>query len=168
MGLTLPLGYSTNTCTPSTSRKPLATAEPVSPLVATSTLTSPLPSAPPALFEKCASILAMKRAPTSLNASVGPWNSSNAQMSPPTLTTGQSKASVSQTILCRSSVAMSSPKKFSATRQAICWNVMPCMFSKKSCGSGFICSGIYRPRSGASPVVTASARLVGWVWWLVL
>jgi len=55
---------------PSTPWKPWATALPVSPLVATRTVTR--------RSLKWLIALARKRAPTSLNARVGPWKSSRA------------------------------------------------------------------------------------------
>ena len=71
----------------------------------------------------------MKRAPTSLNARVGPWNSSSALMLRVTGTTGQSKESVSFTMRCSSAAGMSSPNSASATVQAISWKVIVWMFS---------------------------------------
>ena len=65
----------------------------------------------------------MKRAPTSLKARVGPWNSSSAPMLRVTGTTGQSKESVSSTMRCSSCSGTSSPKRASATVQAISWKV---------------------------------------------
>lgn len=65
--LTFQLGYKITTRTPFTPKNPLATAPPVSPEVATKTVTS---------FElfalKYPKHRAIKRAPTSLNAIVGP------------------------------------------------------------------------------------------------
>ena len=100
----------------------------------------------------------MKRAPTSLKARVGPWNSSSEKMLSSTLTAGTSKLSVSQTISLRSSAGMSSPKNESATRQAISRNVMFCMLEKNSSSRGFMRSGIYKPLSSASPLTTAFSR----------
>ena len=140
---------------PSTPRKPLATAEPVSPDVATSTLTCFLPS----LRMKYCNSLAMNRAPTSLNASVGPWNSSSEYIFSSTFTAGVSKASVSQTMSLRAFSSTSSPKKACATWQAISWNDILSMSSKKLPDRDFIRSGMYRPLSGARPLTTASSRV---------
>ena len=67
ISLTFPLGYKITTSTPLTPKKPLATAPPVSPDVATKTVT---------FLElyllKYAKHLAINRAPTSLKAIVGP------------------------------------------------------------------------------------------------
>ena len=84
----------------------------------------------------------MKRAPTSLKARVGPWKSSSAPMLRVTGTTGQSKASVSSTMRCSSAAGMSSPKKASATVQAISWKVIVWMLSKKLSGRTAMRSGI--------------------------
>ncbi len=84
----------------------------------------------------------MKRAPTSLKARVGPWNSSKEYMLGSTSTTGQSKARVSYTIFFRESASTSSPKKASATRYAISWKESFSMLSKKSRGSFLMFSGM--------------------------
>ncbi len=60
----------------------------------------------------------MKRALTSLKAIVGRGRVRRAQMPSSTRTTGMSKQNVSRT-MCRSVSSLSSPKKASATRQAI-------------------------------------------------
>ena len=68
ISLTFPLGYKTNTRMPGTPKNPFATALPVSPDVATKTLTY----FSPFLRMKCPNRRAIKRPPTSLNANVGP------------------------------------------------------------------------------------------------
>ena len=117
----------------------MATALPVSPDVATSTWMVRLSEA---LRVKCPSRRAMKRAPTSLKASVGPWKSSRAPMLRVTGTTGQSNERVSSTMRCSSAWGMSSPKRASATVQAISWKVMVWMLSKKLSGRTGMRSGM--------------------------
>src|SRR2546421_12791679 len=77
VGDTSPLGYSTTTSTPGRSWKAAATAPPVSPEVATRSVSARSP--PPHRRAKQA---ARKRAPKSLNAAVGPSDSSSTA-SPP-------------------------------------------------------------------------------------
>ena len=76
----------------------------------------------------------MKRAPTSLKAIVGPWKSSSAQMPSSTRTTGMSKQNVSRTMRRSVSGSISSPKKASATRQAICTKERPGISRKNDSG----------------------------------
>ena len=90
--LTRPSGYSTTTDTPGVSCRPAATAPPVSPDVATSTTSSR--SAPRLNWPSTA---ARKRAPMSLNASVGPWNSSRIDSPGSTATSGSGNESVCRT-----------------------------------------------------------------------
>lgn len=84
----------------------------------------------------------MKRAPTSLKAIVGPWKSSSAQMPSSTRTTGMSKQNVSRTMRRSVSGSISSPKKASATRQAIRWRSRRAIPSKNASGSRSIRSGM--------------------------
>ena len=70
-GVTAPSGNSTITRVPATPKNACATALPVSPDVATRTVSGASP------LLKWAISRAMTRAPTSLKANVGPWNSSS-------------------------------------------------------------------------------------------
>ena len=65
----------------------------------------------------------MKRAPKSLNASVGPWNSSRTCSRSLSVTSGTGKLNASVTIFIRMCVGISSPANNAPTSCAISWNV---------------------------------------------
>ena len=67
-----------------------------------------------------------------------------------------SKQNVSRTMRRSVSGSISSPKKASATRQAIRWRSRRAIPSKNASGSRSIRTGIYSPLSGAMLATTAS------------
>ncbi len=95
-GDTSPRGYSTTTSTHGRPTNAAATAPPVSPEVATRIV-----SRRGSARGMRSSVAARKRAPKSLNAAVGPWNSSstdNGPAAPCTSTTGAGKLNASRVI----------------------------------------------------------------------
>src|SRR5205823_3677279 len=93
VGDTSPLGNSTATSTPGRSWKAAATAPPVSPEVATRMVSARSPRP-----RRRAKQAARKRAPKSLNAAVGPWNSSSTEslLCPGRATSGAGKLNASE------------------------------------------------------------------------
>ena len=153
ISLTFLLGYSITTLTSLTPRKPLATAAPVSPEVATNTVT---------LFVlpllKYSKQRAIKRAPTSLNAMVGPWNSSRVDMFLLSDTIGKSKDRVSSIIFFRIPSGISGVTNCFIASKAISTSDRVSMFSKNDFDKGVVFSGKYSPLSSANPLITASLK----------
>src|SRR6266404_4861305 len=143
-------GYRITTRIPGTLKNPCATALPVSPEVATNTVncrSSPRTKYPISR--------AMNRAPKSLNASVGPWNSS--RMCSPgdseTIFTGKLIASL--TICHNNSSGTSGVANGFTTRKQTSVNGSARNSSSSSGERRAISAGIYNPPSGASPRNTA-------------
>src|SRR5690606_22265758 len=149
-GETRPSGYSTTTRRPGWPWNAAATAAPVSPEVATRMVSGR--SAPRRMRARQA---ARKRAPTSLNAAVGPWNSSRT-WSPGVAsgTSGTGKSSASAQI-AGSSASSASPAKNGASSPAVVSARLAPACSWRGAGSA---CGTYRPPSGARPAAMAWLR----------
>ena len=142
------------TSVPSIPKKPEATAPPVSPEVATKTVT----------FLGLCSLKypiqrAIKRAPTSLNAMVGPWKSSRVAVLSLILFTGKSKQRVSATIFSNRASGMVPPTNGRITSTPISTMDFVAIAARKSSFNLGVLSGKYNPLSGASPRITASEKL---------
>src|SRR5690606_14908066 len=134
-----------------------ATAPPVSPDVATRIVTGRAESSPTSGSARSIRA-ARKRAPTSLNAAVGPWNSSSTASLPSTSGfSGTGKFNASRQIAGSSRSSGEPAKNGARTSAAISASVSPRTSSGVKRGSA---SGTYRPPSGASPCITASTRSV--------
>src|SRR5690606_14725209 len=146
-GDTRPSGYSTTTRRPGWPWNAAATAAPVSPDVATRMVSGCV-----CPWRIRASVAARKRAPTSLNAAVGPWNSSST-WSPGVASgfsgTGKSSASAQ---MAGSAGASASPSKNGASSEAVVWARLAPASSARPAGN---LAGTYRPPSGASPAAMA-------------
>src|SRR5690606_23203770 len=149
-GETRPSGYSTTTRSPGWPWNAAATAAPVSPEVATRMVSGR--SAPRRMRARQA---ARKRAPMSLNAAVGPWNSSSTWsfgVASGSSGTGKSKASAQ---IAGSSASSASPAKNGASSPlVVSARVAP---ARSWRGAGSAC-GTYRPPSGARPAAMAWLR----------
>src|ERR1700732_1721085 len=138
---------------PARSWKAAATAPPVSPEVATR-MVSARSSAP----RRRAKHAARKRAPKSLNAAVGPWNSSSTASRPSASsgTSGAGKSNASRVSSGSFPASGSPPRKGASSRAPTAGS--PCS-PAKSCGtSRGQLSGTYSPPSGASPCRSAALK----------
>jgi len=112
-GDTIPAGYSTATSTPGRPWNAAATAPPVSPDVATRMVSGR--ASPPRRRNMSA---ARKRAPTSLNAAVGPWKSSSTVVWPGRSRSGTAKVNASRQMSPSAGASSSPAKNGSSSRPA--------------------------------------------------
>src|SRR5437773_4753506 len=159
VGDTRPLGNSTATSTPGRSWKAAATAPPVSPEVATRMVSarSPWP-------RRRAKQAARKRAPKSLNAAVGPWNSSSTESLPcPSRgTSGAGKLNASAAS-GPSVGASGSPATKGASSRTATLARSPAPWKSGGASRGQL-TGTYRPPSGARPCSTAALKPAAGAW----
>jgi hypothetical protein len=103
---------------------------------------------------------ARKRAPKSLNAALGPWNSSSSALGPPASGSGdsvQGKSNASRT-MSGSDGASASPSKYGASVAT----AAPCRSSgTPATSTRGTSSGTYKPPSSARPRSTASDSVAG-------
>src|SRR5213082_2737129 len=154
VGDTSPLGKSTATSTPGRWWKAAATAPPVSPEVATRMVSGR--SAP---WRRQPKQPARKRAPKSLKAAVGPWNSSSTESLPSGTsgTSGAGKSSASAASGASSRASGSPSMKGASSRPAMAGSPpAPSKSAGARCGQ---LRGTLRPPSGASPWSTAAPKL---------
>ena len=147
----MPEGYNKITRKPGTLKNPLATALPVSPEVATKIKIS-LSS----LRCKYAISRAIKRAPKSLKANVGPWNNSSTNKSSLNGCNGASKSKASCTISRKAVSGTSSFRNKRAISNAISRKLMFGRYFRISDSRRGISIGMNSPPSGAKPLKTAS------------
>ncbi len=150
-GETNPSGYRATTRMPGWRWNAAATAAPVSPDVATR-IVNGRASARGSRRRQAA----RKRAPKSLNAQVGPWNSSSIAVSGCAASGRNGASNVKASAqMAGSSPASASPAKNGASRVAAVSASVPCGSNAAGSIDGNA-SGTYRPPSGASPAAIAS------------
>ena len=131
-----------------------ATAPPVSPEVAARMVSGA------ASLSRSADIMrAMKRAPMSLKACVGPWKSSSMWMPGSTSRRGTGKSSAPCTAWRRMLSATSRPSRWRATTKARSGNVRSARAARSSSGRGGTEAGTKSPPSGAWPRKRASGKV---------
>src|SRR6266480_876607 len=159
VGDTSPLGYSTATSTPGRSWKAAATAPPVSPEVATRMVSARSPRP-----RRRAKQAARKRAPKSLNAAVGPWNSSSTEslLCPGRATSGAGKLNASEASGANSGASGSPATNGASSRTA----TLARSSAPSNCGgaSRGQPTGTYSPPSGARPWRTAALKPAAGAW----